>query len=100
MKENRIEQEKRVLDQMVRIYCKGQRHKPFLCKNCQSLIEYAYQQLSVCKFGENKNFCSKCTVHCYKPEMKEFIKKVMIYSGPRMILYNPLMAIRHLIKKL
>ena len=44
---------------------------------------------------ENKTFCSNCKVHCYSPEMREEIKKVMRFSGPRMIAYHPVMAIRH-----
>jgi len=38
-------------------------------------------------------------VHCYKPAMRENIRAVMRYSGPRMISHHPLMAIQHLIDK-
>ncbi len=31
--------------------------------------------------------------------MKEKIKTVMRFSGPRMLIYHPIMAIRHLIGK-
>lgn len=31
--------------------------------------------------------------------MKEKIRNVMRYSGPRMILHHPIMAIRHVIDK-
>jgi hypothetical protein len=47
---------------------------------------------------ETKTFCSNCKVHCYKPEMREKIKEIMRFSGPRMIFYHPIMAIRHLIE--
>lgn len=99
MKESRIEQEKKVLKKMVQIYCKGHGHGKELCENCKKLIEYANQRLDVCKFGDNKAFCSKCTIHCYKQEMRELVKEVMRYSGPRMLLHNPLMALKHLIQK-
>jgi hypothetical protein len=47
---------------------------------------------------ETKTFCSNCKVHCYKPEMREKIREIMRFSGPRMIFYHPIMAIRHLIE--
>ena len=45
-----------------------------------------------------KTFCSNCKVHCYKPEMREKIRTVMRYSGPRMIFHAPIPAIRHVIE--
>jgi len=36
-------------------------------------------------------------VHCYAPEMREKIKEVMRYAGPRMLLSHPILAIAHLI---
>ncbi|MBR2256811.1 MAG: nitrous oxide-stimulated promoter family protein [Blautia sp.] len=45
-----------------------------------------------------KIFCSKCKSHCCKPEMRERIKKIIRYSGPRMIFYSPVMAVKHWLK--
>ncbi len=42
-------------------------------------------------------FCSKCPIHCYKPKMREHIREVMRYSGPRMIFYHPIIAIKHML---
>ena len=47
---------------------------------------------------ETKTFCSNCRVHCYRPDMRERIREVMRFSGPRMMLYHPVMAVRHLIE--
>lgn len=47
---------------------------------------------------ENKTFCSNCKVHCYKPEMRQGIKEVMRFSGPRMIFHHPIAAFRHVIE--
>ena len=63
---------------------------------CRELEEYACKRLSHCPFGEEKPTCRLCTVHCYKPQMKERMKKVMRYAGPRMLLYHPIAAVRHL----
>lgn len=43
-----------------------------------------------------KTTCKKCPVHCYSPDMREKIRAVMRYSGPRMIFLHPFAAIRHL----
>ncbi|MGN0478669.1 MAG: nitrous oxide-stimulated promoter family protein, partial [Hominenteromicrobium sp.] len=51
-----------------------------------------------CPFMETKTFCSNCKVHCYKPEMREKIREVMRFSGPRMIFRHPVTAIRHVIE--
>ena len=67
-----------------------------LCPQCQALLDYAHKRLEHCKFGENKPSCTRCPVHCYKPAMREQIRQVMRYSGPRMLLHDPIMAIRHL----
>lgn len=98
MRKNRIEIEKETLSIMVHIYCKGQRHGKVLCNNCENLIDYANQRLDECRYGENKTFCSKCKVHCFKQDMNQSIKKIMKYSGPRMILHNPAMAINHFLQ--
>ena len=68
-----------------------------LCDECSALYEYAAQRSRMCPFMEKKTFCSNCTVHCYKPEMRERIKKVMKFSGPRMLLYHPFMAVWHVV---
>jgi hypothetical protein len=67
-----------------------------LCGDCQHLLTYAVQRLDACPFGSGKTFCSKCSVHCYKPDSRAAIKTVMRYSGPRMLLYSPIMAFKHL----
>lgn len=96
------EQEKETVDKMIRIYCKH-KHKSLneqLCESCQQLHDYALQRLSKCPYGEEKPTCKKCPIHCYKPQMKQDIKEVMKYAGKWMIVYHPILAIKHLIKEL
>jgi hypothetical protein len=40
--------------------------------------------------------CAKCPVHCYRPELRERIRAVMRYAGPRMLFRHPRLAILHL----
>ena len=149
---SKIETEKQTVEAMIRLYCKGKKHRktenyresmssqssqscpsnpsnqnspstpitpispipanrssshpptaprsplpvPPLCPQCQALLDYAHKRLEHCKFGEDKPSCTRCPVHCYKPAMREQIRQVMRYSGPRMLLHDPIMAIRHL----
>ena len=97
----RIEQEKKTVRQMVEIYCHGKKHtSKGLCEECSTLLDYAYIRLDHCKFGQKKPTCKKCPIHCYKPDMKEKMREAMRYAGPRMMLYHPVEAIRHLIREL
>lgn len=97
---NRIEEEKKVVEKMVRLYCKCKECNQTLCPQCSEILEYALARLSYCKFGNDKPTCKKCPIHCYKPEMKERIRMIMRWSGPRMIIYHPIDAIKHLYREL
>lgn len=94
--EKKRENEKIVVAKMIRIYCKGHHHGNELCEKCQRVLDYAQQRSDKCPFMANKTFCSNCQVHCYSLDMRARIKEVMRYSGPRMIIHNPLLTIRHL----
>ena len=93
------EKEKQVVSFMIELYCrKNHGSSGELCPECEALRAYAMQRSDRCPFMETKTFCSNCKVHCYKPDMREQIRKVMRFSGPRMLLYRPVMAISHLIE--
>ena len=70
-----------------------------LCGECRELLEYSLARLEHCKFGNAKTKCHKCPVHCYRPDMREKIRTVMRFSGPRMLLYHPLEALRYLFSR-
>ena len=72
---------------------------PGLCGECRELLEYSLARLDHCKFGNAKTKCHKCPVHCYRPDMREKIRTVMRFSGPRMLLYHPLEALRYLFSR-
>lgn len=92
------EKEKEVVSLMIRLYCrKNHGTRDGLCPECAALNDYARARSDRCPFMETKSFCSNCRVHCYKPEMREKIRAVMRFSGPRMLLYHPVMAIDHVV---
>jgi hypothetical protein len=94
---NKREKEIKIVSLMIDIYCKGHHHTKELCDECKELKDYATMRTMKCPFMETKTFCSNCKVHCYRGDMKEKIKEVMRYSGPRMLLYHPILAIKHVI---
>lgn len=93
--------EKKTVRKMIGIYCAAKHgYKKSLCPDCLGLNDYAQKRLEYCKFGENKPNCKNCPIHCYKPDMKTEMQKVMRFSGPRMLLQNPILSIIHLKKSL
>ena len=86
--------------QMIGLYCRKKHGSKngVLCEECQALKDYAWQRSEKCPFMETKTFCSNCKVHCYKPAMREKIREVMRFSGPRMMLYHPVLAVSHVIE--
>jgi hypothetical protein len=93
----RITREKKTIQAMVKIYCKGH-HAPKdaeICPDCSEFTEYALKRLDKCQFQEDKPTCGKCIVHCYKPDRREQAKVIMRYAGPKMILSHPMLAIQH-----
>ena len=95
----KIEYEKRIVDHMIRIYCRKKHHtSSSLCLECDALRRYAFDRLNHCPFKENKTACKACTVHCYRRDKRSEIRKVMKFSGPRMILYYPFDFFKHFLK--
>ena len=71
-----------------------------LCPECAALLDYALRRLDSCRFGNDKPSCRKCPVHCYRADMRERIRTVMRWAGPRMIFRHPMAATRHLLREL
>ena len=97
-KRPRIARESKTVAVMIELYCSDlHRTAAGLCPHCQELLDHALKRLDRCPFQEGKTTCSKCPVHCFKPEMRTRVREVMRYSGPRMLFRNPVMAVCHLI---
>ena len=105
----RREREKRTISQMVALYC-AENHKSAerteqahcgeaVCPACAHLDEYAVLRTERCRKMDVKTSCEECGNQCYKPEMREQIRAVMRYAGPRMLKKHPAAAIRHLLGK-
>jgi hypothetical protein len=94
----RMMREKKTIEAMLNIYCRGL-HKTHdgLCAECREVLDYAAKRLAKCPFQARKTTCAHCRIHCYKPAMREKIKSVMRFAGPRMAYRHPFLAISHFI---
>jgi hypothetical protein len=101
----RLRREERTIAVMVGMYCRdhhgaagtGRAAGDTLCADCAELLEYARRRLDACRFGADKPTCAKCPVHCYAPAMRERVREVMRYSGPRTLGRHPVLGVAHLI---
>jgi len=96
----RIPREKRTISAMLRIYCRDHHGDDCLCGDCARLLDYARRRLDSCPFQEVKPACNHCEVHCYSALMRERVRDVMRYAGPRMLLRHPLLSLFHMRDKL
>ncbi|MBN1922320.1 MAG: nitrous oxide-stimulated promoter family protein [Anaerolineae bacterium] len=96
MKQGRLERERHTIRLMIEMTCRGQHHSTGdLCEECQELYNYALQRIEKCPYQEAKPTCARCPIHCYQPAMRERIRAVMRYAGPRMLLYHPILTLQH-----
>jgi hypothetical protein len=93
-----VEREIRTVNAMIRIYCSSVHGQEELCAECSELMKYAETRVEKCRFGAEKPACKDCPVHCYSRPMREKIREVMRFSGPRMMWKHPVMAFLHLLK--
>ncbi len=112
----RLERERKTIQLMVQLYCRKQRHTAAgslcarlrslpatirhrkavrLCDNCAGLLAYALQRIDKCPFKAAKPACRACPVHCYKKDMRAQVRRIMAFAGPWMLLYHPILTIRH-----
>jgi hypothetical protein len=93
----RIRREKTTVRAMVAMFCARHHGDGHPCAACAELIEYADRRLDRCPYGGGKPACTDCPIHCYRPELRDRMREVMRYAGPRMIWRHPYLAVRHLL---
>jgi hypothetical protein len=70
-----------------------------LCPDCDALLSYSLERIAACRFGAAKPTCARCTVHCFRPAMRERVRAAMRHSGPRMTYRHPYLAVRHVMDR-
>ncbi len=94
---SRLDRERHTIQLMIEINCQDHHHPAeTLCTECQALLAYAMQRIDKCPFQSDKPTCAKCPIHCYKPAMREQVRQVMRYAGPRMLIHHPMLAAVHM----
>jgi hypothetical protein len=117
MSDPAVVKDTRLLGDFCAIYCRGMhadavrtplasegaelgvygRKLPVVCEECAALLRYAEQRRALCP-KDPKPFCSHCDTHCYRPDMREYMRQVMRYAGPRSMVHgHAIDGIRHLI---
>lgn len=96
--EARLERERKTVAAMISLYCRAH-HAPTdeFCPVCLELEAYTRLRLEKCPYGETKPTCANCPIHCYQPHRREEIRRVMAFSGPRMLFKHPVLAVRHML---
>ena len=96
---SRIERDKATVRRMIELYCRRKLGLPGIVGEYAELGDYAMRRLERCRFGEGKPACKNCPVHCYSPARRTQIRRIMRWAGPRMLIYAPLEALRHLLSR-
>ena len=91
---SRISRENRTVQIMIGMCCADKHSARELCPACRELATYTMERLD---FQEKKTTCSRCPMRCYVAPMREKIREVMRYSGPRMTFRHPILAFLHLL---
>ncbi|MHC5028038.1 MAG: nitrous oxide-stimulated promoter family protein [Planctomycetota bacterium] len=100
METRRIRREKKTVSIMIGMYCRDRhagRPEAGLCDECRTLHDYAMQRIDKCPFCHRKPTCANCPIHCYKKDMRERVRDVMAYAGPRMVRRHPILATMHVL---
>jgi hypothetical protein len=74
------------LQRFVKVYCRAHHgsNGSGLCKECHDLLEYAEKRREKCPY-DPKPKCKNCITHCFRPEYREKIRKVMRFSGKHFV---------------
>jgi hypothetical protein len=97
----RTQREKKTVEAMIRMFC-ASRHGMRVedCESCRQLLAYARRKIDTCRFHEFKPASNECRIHCYSRQSREQIRAVMRFSGPRMMIFHPILGSLHMVDRL
>ena len=118
MAEKDVRKDTRLLGDFTQIYCDGNhadaeksaltsegvdlgvygRKVPTVCAQCSELLVYSEKRRAFCP-KDPKPFCNYCDTHCYRSDMREYMREVMRYAGPRSMWHgHAIDGVKHLIE--
>lgn len=65
-----------------------------ICSDCGRLLEHGITKRRCCPLNP-KPTCRKCHIHCYTPEYRDKIRKIMAFSGRKLIMRGRLDYLWH-----
>lgn len=89
------QREQAMMGRMIARYCHKKHGTDGLCAECEALRAYSHQRSEHCPRMAEKSFCLHCPSPCYCEDMRTRVRQVMRYCGPRMLLHEPVTALRH-----
>jgi len=98
-KSKNLEREYKTVKAMIELNCLKLHNPNGLCDECQELLTYAEARIRKCPHYKSKIPCKDCTSHCYHDPYKNKIRDVMRFSGSRMMIYHPILAVCHFLAK-
>lgn len=66
-----------------------------LCPECATFFSYAAMKRQKCPLEAQKPSCKHCRIHCYAPQQRTMVRKIMAWSGKRMLLRGRLDYLWH-----
>lgn len=97
-----------IISRFTQVWCAGHNHKERrtvllpanikpveLCADCSCFVQYATLKRFKCPLEAEKPSCKHCRIHCYAPEQRALVKKIMAWSGRRMIMRGRLDYLWH-----
>ena len=93
--------ENEIVQIMISMYCRRKHgNTGSICSECKALLVYSWKRIDACPHKGHRTTCAACKTHCYRPEMREKVRAVMRFSGPRMIFLHPPAVLSHLFGRL
>lgn len=78
------EKDIKIVGMMINMYCHGKHHtaKNEMCEQCSNLYSFVKLKRENCPYGDSKDYCSQCKIHCYQSDsiMRQQIKDVRCYA--------------------
>lgn len=90
----------KLLGKFVEVYCTG-KHSDVesvsvtlpdglgdrvLCPECAKFLEYAILKRIKCPLEDEKPSCKHCRIHCYDTAHREKVRKIMSYTGRKLMM--------------
>jgi hypothetical protein len=82
-------------DEELQAYVNRSGWKVGLCPECFALVKESVRHTNRCRHLAYKTFCHHCPTPCYALSVREKIRPIMRYSGPRLVMKHPVLGFQY-----